>query len=323
MEPQLQALNNSVEQIASGVKTLKEDNQRSFEDVNAKVKGLEALPATVDELKTNLAKLQTVFERPGNAVADEKKESAEQSKLFVKALKGSLTALSSEEVTLMHKGLSTDDLPNGGFLVPVGTAGVINGQIFESSPMRRIASVQATSFKSIEFDLDDDEAEAHWDGEGASSVTDTGTPETAKIEIVARKIVAEPAVTTEILQDSAWDMERWLAGKVVDKFSRTENRGFVVGTGKLNPKGFLTYPAWAVAGTYPLRGGALYLRPRCPAVRRQRDVHNLCRCRWRAVRRLQRSNNRSRQRLSNVRIETSQASKSSSRNADMDGLRPA
>lgn len=250
MEPQLQALNTSVEQIASGVKTLKEDNQRAFDDVNAKVKGLEALPATVDELKTNLSKLQTVFERPGNTAADEKKEAAEQSKLFVKALKNGSTALTSDETLLMHKGLSTDDLPNGGFLVPVGTAGVINGQIFETSPMRRIASVMASSFKSIEFDLDDDEAEASWDGEGTSSVSDTGTPETAKIEIVARKIVAEPAVTTEILQDSAWDLERWLSGKVVDKFSRTENRAFVVGTGKLQPKGFLTYPAWAAAGTY-------------------------------------------------------------------------
>ena len=38
-------------------------------------------------------------------------------------------------------------------------------------------------------------------------------------------------------------MEAWLAAKVADKFTRTENAAFVNGTGVGQPRGFLTYPA--------------------------------------------------------------------------------
>jgi HK97 family phage major capsid protein len=251
VEPdEIKKLTENVEQAVAGVQALKADQEKSVKELGEKVKGLESLPATIQELKDNQSRLQAAFERPGVGENDDKKEAGEQSKIFVKGLKQGSTALTHDDVALLHKGMSTDDLPNGGFMVPVGTMGVINGQIFETSPMRRIAKVQTTSFKSVEFDLDDDEAEASWDGEGPATVTNTGTPETGKIEIVARKIVAEPSVTDEILQDSAWDIESWLSGKVADKFSRTENRSFVVGNSKLQPKGFLTYPNWNAAGVY-------------------------------------------------------------------------
>jgi HK97 family phage major capsid protein len=148
-----------------------------------------------------------------------------------------------------QKAMSTDDNPNGGYLVPVGTLGMINGRIFETSPMRKLATVRPTALKSVTVDIDDDEADGRWEGEGTSQ-GETDTPETGQIEIVARKMEAEPRVTVEDLQDSALDLEPWLAGKVSDKFSRMENAAFVNGTGPLKPRGFLTYGAWSNAGVY-------------------------------------------------------------------------
>lgn len=57
-------------------------------------------------------------------------------------------------------------------------------------------------------------------------------------------------MTTEMIEDSYLDVEAWLAGKVADKFARTQNTAFVSGDGVGKPRGFLTYAASATAGTY-------------------------------------------------------------------------
>jgi HK97 family phage major capsid protein len=57
-------------------------------------------------------------------------------------------------------------------------------------------------------------------------------------------------MTTEMIEDAYLNVEAWLAGKVADKFARTQNTAFVNGTGTGQPRGFLTYAAWAAAGVY-------------------------------------------------------------------------
>ena len=57
-------------------------------------------------------------------------------------------------------------------------------------------------------------------------------------------------MTTEMIEDAYLDVEGWLAGKVADKFARTQNTAFVSGTGVGQPRGFLTYAAWSAAGVY-------------------------------------------------------------------------
>lgn len=147
------------------------------------------------------------------------------------------------------RSLSTDNNPNGGYLVLPQMADFMVTRLFETSPIRQLARVIQTQSKSMQVVIDDNEAEARWVGEGTSG-GETNTPDVGLMEIVAHKIEAEPKVTTEMLEDPFMDVEGWLSGKVSDRFSRTENTAFVTGNNIVRPQGFLSLPAWASAGVY-------------------------------------------------------------------------
>jgi HK97 family phage major capsid protein len=147
------------------------------------------------------------------------------------------------------KAMSTDVNPDGGYLVRPELSNTIITRVFETSPLRQVANVERTGAKSIDILIDDQEAAARWVGEGASG-GQTDTPQLAQKVIAAHKIEADPRMTTEMIEDSYLDVEAWLAGKVADKFARTQNTAFVLGDGIGKPRGFLTYAAAATAGTY-------------------------------------------------------------------------
>lgn len=149
----------------------------------------------------------------------------------------------------VKKSMTVGNNPNGGYLAPTEFGGVIMGRIFETSPVRAVANVMTTGASEIEFVLDDDEAEAGWVGE-VQARPDTDNPQVGQIIIPAHEIYASPKASQKLLDDAGVDIEAWLARKVSTKFSRVENTAFVTGDGSQKPKGFLDYPAWAVAGTY-------------------------------------------------------------------------
>ena len=149
----------------------------------------------------------------------------------------------------VKKTMTVGNDGNGGYLAPTEFGGIVMGRIFETSPVRAEANVMTTSASEIEFVLDDDEPDAGWVGE-ISTRDDTNTPGVGQIIIPAHEIYAQPKASQKLLDDSGVDIEAWLAGKVASKFRRVENTAFVVGDGSQKAKGFLAYPAWAVAGTY-------------------------------------------------------------------------
>lgn len=150
---------------------------------------------------------------------------------------------------MIAKDLLVGNDGQGGFLAPTEFGGIIQGRIFESSPVRSVANVVTMSGSEISFVLDDDEPDAGWVGE-VSARGETTTPGVGQIIIPAHELFAQPKATQKLLDDAGIDVETWLAGKVSRKIGRVENSAFVVGDGSLKPKGFLDYAAWASAGTY-------------------------------------------------------------------------
>lgn len=195
---------------------------------------LETLQAKQLEVQAALERVGTTADKKEDAEALEKKEA------FLSLIRagGDIKGMSPDEV----KALSTDNLSNGGYLVPSQMLGMINARVFETSPMRQLANVVKTSNKSIEVILDDDEADGGWGDEGGT-VSETDTPEIGLLEIPAKKLKAYPKITNEMLADSETDVESWLIGKVGSKFSRLENTGFISGNGVSRPRGILTYTA--------------------------------------------------------------------------------
>lgn len=145
--------------------------------------------------------------------------------------------------------MSTDVNPDGGYLVYPQLSQTVVDRVFETSPLRQYANIERTDSTSLELLIDDDEAGARWIGEGASG-GQTDTAQVGRKVIALHKIEADPRLTVEMTQSAYLDAEAWHARKVADKFARTENTAFVTGTGVDQPRGLLTYDAWASAGVY-------------------------------------------------------------------------
>lgn len=88
--------------------------------------------------------------------------------------------------------------------------------------------------------------------------------EIERITIPLHELKAFPTASQRLLDDSAFDIEGWLAGRIADKFSRDEVAAFVNGDGIDKPKGFLNHPlvkndlwTWGKLGYVPsgLDGG--------------------------------------------------------------------
>lgn len=167
-----------------------------------------------------------------DGLSDQEKKHQELAEAFIRKGEG------EHEIKAMGSYSSQD----GGITVPKIMLGKIVKRIFETSPVRAVASVATITSDSAEFYIDGDESAANWVSE-AGSRTETDTAKLNKKTIAVHEQYAEPRITQRLLDDSSFNIEAWVADKVADKFSRTENTAFVNGNGAGKPRGFLTYAA--------------------------------------------------------------------------------
>lgn len=136
--------------------------------------------------------------------------------------------------------------PDGGYWVPTQMVNDIKTRIFETSPVRQVASVLNITTDSVTFPTDTNDATSGgWVGETASR-SDTATQQVGEQQIYVREQYAQPKVTQKLLDMATIDVEDWLNGKIADKMARTENTAFVSGTGVAQPRGFMDYRSAAV-----------------------------------------------------------------------------
>jgi HK97 family phage major capsid protein len=137
--------------------------------------------------------------------------------------------------------------PDGGYWATPELSVDIKKRLFDTSPMRALASaIIVTGADSVRFPTDTTDATSGgWVGETASR-DETATPQAGEQLIYLREQYAQPKVTQKLLDMASFPVEAWLAEKIADKMSRTENTAFVSGTGVNQPRGFLDYKAAAV-----------------------------------------------------------------------------
>ena len=142
---------------------------------------------------------------------------------------------------LEGKAMSTTVAADGGYLVDPQTAERVRGVLGATASLRAIASVVAVDAGSYDVLIDHGEPGAGWSGETASR-TETGTPQIDRISIPLHELSALPKASQRLLDDSAFDIEGWLAGRIADTFARSEAAAFVSGDGIDKPTGILSYP---------------------------------------------------------------------------------
>lgn len=144
-------------------------------------------------------------------------------------------------LTLEGKAMNTAVAAEGGFLVDPQTAETIQSVLLSSASIRTIANVVNVEATSFDVLVDHTEVGAGWATETAA-VSEGATPALERISIPLHELSALPKASQRLLDDSAFDIEGWLAGRIADKFARAEASAFINGDGVDKPTGFLTHP---------------------------------------------------------------------------------
>ncbi len=145
---------------------------------------------------------------------------------------------------LEGKAMSTAVAGDGGYLVDPQTSESIQAVLKSTASLRQIASVVNVEATSYDVLIDTTETGAGWATETDPS-SETGTPAIERITIPLHELSALPKISQRLLDDSAFDIEGWLAGRIAEKFARAEAAAFIDGDGVDKPTGFATYPTVA------------------------------------------------------------------------------
>ena len=139
------------------------------------------------------------------------------------------------------KSMSSAVNSDGGYLVDPQTADSIKSVLNATASIRAIANVVNVEAGSYDVLIDSTEAGAGWADE-TSVRGETGTPTIERITIALHELSALPKASQRLLDDSAFDIEAWLAGRIADKFARAEAAAFINGDGVDKPTGIMTHP---------------------------------------------------------------------------------
>jgi HK97 family phage major capsid protein len=149
----------------------------------------------------------------------------------------------------VHNVLSTDPDANGGFLVPQEFESQIIAGLEEANIIRTLAKVVTT-----EADRKIPVAAAHsiatWTAENAAYTESNPTFDQKVLD--SFKLTDLVKVSVELLQDSAFDLESYIANEFARAFASAEEQAFCVGTGTGQPAGIFT----ANGGQVGVTGGA-------------------------------------------------------------------
>jgi len=229
----VEGINSTLMPLRAEVESLK---SRDVVDEAKLAKMADEVTAKMEALQEKQRKLEAAVSRP-NSTATEPGFLAEHAKKFSDFMRSTAR---TEKTEIEVRAMNTNVQADGGYLVRPELSNFVVTRVFETSPMRAVANVESGSAKSRDYLIDDNEAASAWIAEGGTQAA-TDTPELGQKEIVAHTQRAQPSATWEMLADAYLDVEAWLAGKIADKFARTENTAFVSGNGVGKPRGILTY----------------------------------------------------------------------------------
>jgi HK97 family phage major capsid protein len=138
-------------------------------------------------------------------------------------------------------GMTTDNGPNGGFLVhPEHDTGPLEALLYNAVVMRQVATVRPISASSLIKPVNTRGTVASWVGE-RETPSETDTPDIVELEFPSCELYAKPQASAQMLEDAFLDVESWLAGEVNEAFGQAEETAFTTGTGIKQPRGFLDY----------------------------------------------------------------------------------
>lgn len=245
--------------MSDEIKSLLENQGRAFDEFkatnDARLKAIEAGKGTADfdaklakineDLDAQKSAMDELAKKAGRPAAGDNKDpaKAEHKAAFDKFVrKGQENGLRELEAKAMSVGTAAD----GGYTVPEEIDNAIQDLLVNVSAVRPLANVVSVSTSDYKKLVNVHGTASGWVGETAARPA-TNTSQFAEVPALMGELYANPQVTQQLLDDSIFNIENWVASEVGLEFARAENAAFVVGTGTSQPKGILAYTTAATA----------------------------------------------------------------------------
>ncbi|SER20022.1 phage major capsid protein, HK97 family [Faunimonas pinastri] len=252
---------NAFDEFMSAFESFKDSNDERLGQIERRIGGTDVvteekvarISLALDRQKETLDRLVLKNRRPALGGAGRSAVDVSEHKAAFEAYvrHGDMAGLKRLEAKAMSASADAD----GGYLVPVETASEIDSRLAAISPIRSIAQVRQVSTNLYRKPFATSGTVVGWVGE-TESRPQTDTPTLVDLEFPVMELYAMPAATQTLLDDSAVDLDQWLASEVDVAFAEQEGAAFVSGDGNKKPKGFLSYPtvdesawAWGSLGT--------------------------------------------------------------------------
>lgn len=201
-------------------------------------KDVQALGAEIERLtrqaamdaELNQPTATPITAKPGTAQADKKtgRASAEYKEDFGRALRGK---------PALHNVMTESVDADGGFLVPEEFEHQIITGLDEFNIIRSIAKTITTSAER-KIPIAATHSTAQWTAENGAYTE--SNPTFAQKQIDAFKLTDLVKVSTELLQDSMFDLESYIAQEFSRAFGVSEEEAFCIGSGVGQPTGIFT-----------------------------------------------------------------------------------
>ena len=138
------------------------------------------------------------------------------------------------------RSMRSNDDPSGGYTVPDELSSELMKIQRNDSAMRRLARVVQTNAAVFKQPISVGGLASGWVGE-TTARPELDASSLAMIEAHAGEIYANPAITQNLLDDSAYDLGGYIAEEIADAFNAQEGAAFISGDGINKPRGFTTY----------------------------------------------------------------------------------
>ena len=203
--------------------------EKEITDLGSEIARLERQKAIEDEL--NKPMNQPIMAKPMRDPEDDNKN-IRASKAYREDFRNHLRGRQ-----LIHNVLSTTPGSDGGYLVPEDFENQIVSALEEENVFRKIAKVIRTEHDR-KIPLSATHSVAQWTDENGA-YTESNPTFTQK-ELDAFKLTDLCRVSDELLQDSMFDIEGYLANEFARAFGIKEEEAFCVGDGNKKPTGLFT-----------------------------------------------------------------------------------
>lgn len=229
-------VNALIEGVNKAFHDFKAEHTKQLDEIKkGNADALQALK--VDNINADIAKLQAAVDAANEKIVAAQMNSATgalKDKEYTEAFSAHFKR--GDVQASLNKGTASE----GGYLAPVEWDRTITDRLVVLSPMRGLCAGQTISTAGFSKLFGSRGTTSGWVGE-TDPRPETNTSTFGMLTYNTGELYANPAATQQMLDDSAVNLEAWLAGEVETEFALQEGVAFLTGNGTNKPNGLLTY----------------------------------------------------------------------------------